>query len=161
MLFGNLSESESDDDGDWTVSLPEDHPDPMRIILNIIHGYSELVPQELDTIQELYEVVALADKYGTIRFLRFWVSTWIGLVGAIVSPSPPQAERKPESPRLRESLLHATYISWKLGHETYFTRAMREVCLRHENSDQVLSEFEAVKYFGALEYIGMYTCYLC
>jgi len=155
MLFGGWAESKANNrTSDWVVSLPDDLPDQVLIILNIAHGKFDLVPDKFEKIHELYDLIVLADKYEAIQSLRLWVNSWIRHVGSVVSPTSTRVHRGQESPTIL-ALLDATYIAWKLGHEPYFTSGMIQICLQLENSHEVHATFQIVDYITALEDLGM------
>ena len=54
---------------DRKVSLPDDNPEALLLLLNIIHLQFLKVPQTLPT-EELYEVAVLFDKYHTVTVVR-------------------------------------------------------------------------------------------
>ncbi|KAK4224366.1 hypothetical protein QBC38DRAFT_515054 [Podospora fimiseda] len=62
MLFSGWKESKPSDGTPWVVSLPEDEPSGMLIVLAIIHGQNEMVPQRMD-LELLYEIFVVVDKY--------------------------------------------------------------------------------------------------
>ncbi|KAG6368602.1 hypothetical protein INS49_002815 [Diaporthe citri] len=59
MLFGPFSESHQTEE--WTVELPEDDPEPLRVIFHAAHGNFGRVPQRLK-VADLYDVTVMADK---------------------------------------------------------------------------------------------------
>lgn len=73
MLFGPFSEAHQTEN--WTVQLPEDDPEALRIIFHAIHGNFGNVPRAL-TLSKLYEITIMADKYAMTGSLRPWVSDW-------------------------------------------------------------------------------------
>ncbi|KAK1981485.1 hypothetical protein LZ30DRAFT_592637 [Colletotrichum cereale] len=76
MLFGGFAESRPSDGGDWTVDLPDDDSTSMDIMLNIVHGAFEFVPEYL-SLKHLYSLLALTEKYDATRLLRPWARAWI------------------------------------------------------------------------------------
>ncbi|KAI0018027.1 hypothetical protein F4780DRAFT_781731 [Xylariomycetidae sp. FL0641] len=105
MLFGPFAESKPKQaDAKWTVSLPEDDDSAMLILLDIIHADFASVPEQL-SLDELFDVTVLTDKYKLTSRLAPWASRWFRCV-----------QHKSGSD---EKLL---WIVWELGEETVFRR---------------------------------------
>lgn len=82
MLYGPWRESRDSNNpaqGEWVVELPDDKPEPMAMVLNIIHSRFETLPdvQSKDSIPELYELAVLSDKYDLAKVFRPWAETWL------------------------------------------------------------------------------------
>ena len=61
MLSGGFAESKPlNTDTKWVVALPEDKPEPMLVVLNIIHSRFSFVPEKL-TVLELYYILVLTE----------------------------------------------------------------------------------------------------
>ncbi|KAK7444601.1 hypothetical protein Landi51_08413 [Colletotrichum acutatum] len=75
MLFGGFKKSKpsKSDSDDWVVELPGDETKPFEILLDIIHGLFEQVP-ELLTLDELTALLVLTDKYDVTSLTRPWVA---------------------------------------------------------------------------------------
>ncbi|RYP23530.1 hypothetical protein DL765_001044 [Monosporascus sp. GIB2] len=63
---------------DWIVEVPEDDPEAMLIILNILHNRFGGVPkgEKAMSIHSLYRLTVLTDKYGLTSLLQPWAQTW-------------------------------------------------------------------------------------
>lgn len=72
MLFGCFAEAGRD----GVISLPEDHVEPMFLALSIIHGHFAHVPYSL-SIEELFELLVVTNKYDMTSILRPWLHTWL------------------------------------------------------------------------------------
>ena len=59
------------------ITLPEDDPDALEIILNIIHHRGNLIPKKLKSSM-MYEVAVLGDKYDMVGCLQGWGLLWLG-----------------------------------------------------------------------------------
>ena len=60
------------------VKLPEDDPVGLEVLLNIIHG--EDVPSTSTiTLDLLYRILAVSEKYNMPHLIRPWVNTWFQL----------------------------------------------------------------------------------
>ncbi|TDZ67513.1 hypothetical protein CTRI78_v002771 [Colletotrichum trifolii] len=75
MLFGPWKESKPAS-GTWSVDLPEDDPDALEVLLNIVHANFPLVPYEPDLLL-LEGVLRLANKYDMVKALRPWSQAWL------------------------------------------------------------------------------------
>lgn len=73
MLFGGFRESHKTDD--WTVKLPEDDPEALRVIFHIAHASFKDLPQAL-SLSQLYNITMMADKYDMIAILQPWMGAW-------------------------------------------------------------------------------------
>jgi hypothetical protein len=101
MLSGGFTESKPlNTDTEWVVTLPEDKPEPMLVILNIIHSRFSLVPEKL-TVMDLYNILVLAEKYDVTEITRPWARQWMNCV------------RNTQNPLLM-------WIAWALGDATMF-----------------------------------------
>ncbi|RGP59648.1 hypothetical protein FSPOR_11187 [Fusarium sporotrichioides] len=103
-LYAVISESAKDDSGDhWTIIFPEDDPKSFAILLNLIHARFEKVPANV-TLDRLFGVCTLANKYGMTSVLR------------------PVAERWYLSARTLDiaSIFKMAFIAWELGFATDF-----------------------------------------
>lgn len=75
MLFGGYKESRPVD-CEWLVSLPEDKPEPLLVILNIIHGNFALIPAK-PSLAELCGILEVTNKYDMSGVIRPWAATWM------------------------------------------------------------------------------------
>ncbi|KAK6203964.1 hypothetical protein LQW54_008537 [Pestalotiopsis sp. IQ-011] len=82
MLFGNFREATQ-----TTITLPEDDPKAMELLLSLVHGDTDRVYKfgepwkknrdvSDEYVDEIYQIVALADKYIMTRDLRPFASDW-------------------------------------------------------------------------------------
>lgn len=58
------------------VDLPDDDPEAFEILMNILHGQSRKVPDQV-TLTRLREVTVLADKYQILDPLHIYVKQWL------------------------------------------------------------------------------------
>lgn len=111
MLSGGFAESKpSNTNTEWVVTLPEDEPEPMLIVLNIIHSRFSLVPEKL-TLMKLYRVLVVTEKYDIIEITRPWARQWMNCV------------RNTHSPLLM-------WIAWALGDATMFVATADMLVMR-------------------------------
>jgi hypothetical protein len=54
------------------ISLPEDDPEALSIVLNVVHGRNESVPESLDG-RQIPRVAVAADKFDLVTMVRFAV----------------------------------------------------------------------------------------
>jgi hypothetical protein len=116
MLYGPWTESKrlENSESQWVVSLPEDDPSGMEVILNIVHGNFDKV-QATPGARVLYDVVITADKYDMFRCLRPWASDWRKEVvqnqGGICKPL-------------------FVHVAWELGDQSSYVSGLRDLALR-------------------------------
>lgn len=111
LLYGNFAEAEKRKDGDWLVELPEDDPYALCLVLNIIHGRFERVPNRLSEL-DLYQATVLTDKYGLTHILRPWVQSWL-------NPNPTISADV--------AAAHRAWIAWELGDHQLFSRTCTDL----------------------------------
>ncbi|KAF5493798.1 hypothetical protein CGCF413_v010432 [Colletotrichum fructicola] len=112
MLFGGFAESRPADAA-WSVSLPEDLPSAMFLVLSIIHGCFEHVPTSLSQI-ELYQTLVATEKYDMTKIVRPWATAWFAPYKNISKVSS------------NEILL---WISWELGYADNFCWLAKDLLL--------------------------------
>ncbi|KAK3899098.1 hypothetical protein C8A05DRAFT_37296 [Staphylotrichum tortipilum] len=105
MLFGPFTEARPAHGGDWVVDLPEDNPETLCVLLNILHGAFANVPGTI-SLEFLCGVIVVADKYDLIYLIRPYVNTWADMVN-----SPPKD----------------AYTTWKLGNEDWVSDDMSDL----------------------------------
>jgi hypothetical protein len=75
MLFGPWAEAKPAD-GDWIVELPEDDPEPAKILLPIVHGRFGAVLEDM-SLDRLYGIVIFADKYDLFQIIQPLANPWV------------------------------------------------------------------------------------
>ena len=129
MLSGNFAEAKPEE-GLWYVKLPDDKFSPFSVLMDMIHGQSERTPA-IPSIDLLYEIVDLADKYDMIRTLRPMAAKWL----SHYKQSSASTALKPTAMLL--------FISWELGDRALFraliVRLADEVCEVFDDLDHHLS----------------------
>jgi hypothetical protein len=112
MLFGPWHEAKPAH-GDWVVQLPEDDPGAMSILLLIVHGRVAEVP-ERPSLDELQELVQVADKYDLLHILQPWTRCWEdGVLDRIY--------------RKGEDLITCIHLAWQLRAGDTFAEKIREL----------------------------------
>ncbi|KAI8315813.1 hypothetical protein K4K59_000750 [Colletotrichum sp. SAR11_240] len=143
MLFGGFAESRPADAA-WSVSLPEDLPSAMFLVLSIIHGCFEHVPTSLSQI-ELYQTLVATEKYDMTKIVRPWAAAWFAPYKNISKVSG------------NEILL---WISWELGYADNFCWLAKDLLLSSPVNDNgqligqdgvVLSTYSCLEPPGILE----------
>ncbi|TDZ37720.1 hypothetical protein C8035_v007679 [Colletotrichum spinosum] len=118
MLFGGFAESTASaaaSDGSWTVKLPDDQMDPFFLVLTILHGNYQLVPQTLEE-DELYELLVVTEKYDMTHILRPWAKRWFD---QLAIDGIPHFQDRPR----------VMWIAWELGNEDVFCKIAKELML--------------------------------
>ncbi|KAK1542013.1 hypothetical protein CPAR01_05400 [Colletotrichum paranaense] len=118
MLFGPFKESKPAF-GPWVVNLPEDDPEALEIILNIIHANFPLVPNTPDLF-ELYEIFQMANKYDMIPALKPWAVSWLH-----VAENCQKGTNRFEG-RERAAL---SYVAWELGQVELHRQMVKELIM--------------------------------
>lgn len=113
MLNGAFAESNRpapDSNKKWTVELPDDDPEPMLIILNIIHNHFDKVPRGSEMgIDPLYDLSVLTDKYDLTHLLHPWAEQWTAPVRDSL------AGRDIHRMQPRSLLERYLWVAWELG----------------------------------------------
>ncbi|KAK2063088.1 hypothetical protein LY76DRAFT_504388 [Colletotrichum caudatum] len=122
MLFGPFRESRPAS-GAWLVHLPDDDPDALEIVLNIIHANFPLVPAA-PGLAELYEVLQMANKYDMVPALKPWAGAWLDV-----------AEGCAAAATDGEGMAALTYVAWELG-QVELHRNMMKGLLLHSSVDK-------------------------
>ncbi|TQN64296.1 hypothetical protein CSHISOI_11136 [Colletotrichum shisoi] len=110
MLFGGFAESRpaADDSGEWRVDLPEDSTAAMEIVLNIVHGHFNLVPEKLP-LMRLYDVLTITEKYDMTVIVRPWARAWMQAV------------------RHQTDNAHLLCVAWELGDAEVFETMFKKM----------------------------------
>jgi hypothetical protein len=120
MLFGPWKESKPAE-GDWVADLPEDDPWPILVILRIIHGAFDEVPEDL-SLSELSRILVYTDKYDMVHVLRPMARRWVYAVNHPESSErgriwfPYQLVSRAEHLTGQEHVLRL-HAAWELGCE--------------------------------------------
>ncbi|KAK1962171.1 hypothetical protein LY78DRAFT_661467 [Colletotrichum sublineola] len=115
MLFGPFKESKPAF-GTWLVHLPDDDPDALEIVLNIIHANFPLVPAA-PSLAELYEIFQMANKYDMVPALKPWANAWLDVAESCAAATD------------GESMAALTYVAWELGQVELHRKMMKELLL--------------------------------
>ncbi|KAI0857030.1 hypothetical protein F4860DRAFT_374879 [Xylaria cubensis] len=125
-LYSPSAETAKEDGVKWTVRLPDDDPQAMRIIIHILYGYypSTSSDEHMD-LGQLLHLTVLADKYDLVHLFAKWAPRWVKdmeqyWVGR-------DFVRK--STEDLESLL---WIFWVLGHEPLYTYMVLQIAFHCE-----------------------------
>ncbi|KAK0667805.1 hypothetical protein QBC41DRAFT_227650 [Cercophora samala] len=76
MLFGPWVEAKPPTGERWLVSLPEDNPDALELILQIAHCQFSSAQKERMTPERVYDLFLVSDKYGMAPLLAPWIHWW-------------------------------------------------------------------------------------
>ncbi|KAJ3577469.1 hypothetical protein NPX13_g3099 [Xylaria arbuscula] len=142
MLNGEFKESKkfcSESGSEQTIKLYKDDPKPIALLLNIVHSRFDQVPNYI-SIQDLYNISILTDKYAMTHVLRPWargwlrstqhLSTWPGL-------------------SLREQYCHERlWILWELGDTVGFEKIASVLLL---NSSASIGDANSLQCDGILQ----------
>ncbi|KAL2071714.1 hypothetical protein VTL71DRAFT_12949 [Oculimacula yallundae] len=62
--------------GSVEIPLPDDDPEAMTILLDVVHGRNRMVPRKV-TLKTLTAIAVLADKYQMVEVLEAFSNSWI------------------------------------------------------------------------------------
>lgn len=101
MLYGRFSEA-MPARGEWRVELPEDDPNALCFLFNIIHGRFDRIANGIGAVyadRDIYEVAILTDKYDLTHMLRPWANSWLNDIAN----------------RHRRDFTSRIWIAWEMG----------------------------------------------
>jgi hypothetical protein len=105
MLFGPWAEAKPAV-GEWSVEMPEDKSAALTILLAIIHGRPELVPNSVPLNCNNYCIISntliAADKYHRTHVLSTWAPTWVEFASIPWAHDPVE-------------VMQRLHIAWELG----------------------------------------------
>jgi len=97
------------------LSLPDDDPKALVVILRVIHLQYDWVPPSLDESQ-LYKIAVICDKYDMRQSLEIWLAKWIS---PLVEP--------PAKPVSGDKWL---FIAYAFGRKDLFSRLTKDLILQ-------------------------------
>ena len=71
----------------WKTRLPEDNPEAVHVLLNILHGCFNRVPS-LMTIDLLFEITVVTEKYDMVGVLGPYAQEWLAMSRAEANDKP-------------------------------------------------------------------------
>ena len=117
MLFGGWAESKpkasvssTEKNEQWVVIFPEVDPEPMEVVMNIIHGRFHRVSQSVRSITQIYQVLELMDLYDMTHLVHPWTKMWSEIVDKSLNP------------------FLKTLVSWLFGDEIGFENGVSKLC---------------------------------
>jgi BTB/POZ domain len=118
LLKGGFAESQSlGSAGTAEITLPDDDPPALQILLNIIHGHTRKVPRDID-FYTLTQIAILIDKYCLHEVAEVFTDMWFDELKQHIPGS------------FSEELMPWVCVSWILHKPLYFKKtteiAMRE-----------------------------------
>jgi hypothetical protein len=122
MLTGPYIES-----GLSEISLPEDSPSALLIILQIIHYKFNNIPKAL-TLQQMVELAQICDKYDLVSLVGPWLRAWTS----------PHRKRMVLKDWLMDNV-DWFYVAWVFGYEADFkklTDDMTSLIVQHKDGSQ-------------------------
>jgi hypothetical protein len=140
------------------VDLPDDNPETLRLLLDIIHGAFANVPAAL-SLDLLCGVLVVADKYDLIHLLRPYANAWAEVVKAKSLPGSYQGD----SPLLSFTgsfHLERIYAAWELGCDALVAKDMVEFIFNvsKKGTSYYLQDslLELGSHYGPPDLLGMY-----
>ncbi|KAK0726300.1 hypothetical protein B0T21DRAFT_421626 [Apiosordaria backusii] len=116
-LLGEWSNSKPTDGSQWVVSLPEDDPICLKVVLHIIHGQFDHASEVMAKGDKnmLYDLLVLCDKYDMAYIIKPWASAWF--------------DRTIQDLKDKPSYLKLAFIAWELGRHDLFTESCQHLVL--------------------------------
>ncbi|KAI0446498.1 hypothetical protein F4803DRAFT_17566 [Xylaria telfairii] len=125
-LYSPSAETTKEDSVKWTVKLPDDDPQAMRIIIHILYGYYPSTPSdEHMDLEKLLQLAILANKYDLVHLFPKWSAQWVQDMEHYWAGK----EFVRKSTEDLESLL---WIFWVLGHEPLYTYMVLQIAFYSE-----------------------------
>lgn len=120
LLFGDFAERKPDAelDKEWVVSLPDDNPDALQILLQLIHAQLANVPTSPD-MSILCQIVILVDKYELFNLLKPWAPLWMEAAIQVCN-------RSTDIP----TLVEINWIAWEMGNHVLFDNTGNEIAAK-------------------------------
>ncbi|TGJ84368.1 hypothetical protein E0Z10_g4396 [Xylaria hypoxylon] len=126
VLYSPSAVAAGGDSVDWNVKLPDDDPQAMQTIINILYGhYPITLSDEHINLEQLLHLTILADKYDLVHLFSEWSAQWV------LDMECHWVGRKfvGQSTEDLESLL---WIFWVLGHEPLYTYMILQIAFHSE-----------------------------
>lgn len=123
MLYGPFVEKKPADGQDWFVKLPEDDPAALHVVLVLVHGNSDKLP-DVD-LKLAFEVTILTNKYGMTRCLWPCAKDWLADL------KPWQVEGTP--PRFEAPPVQWLWLTQELGDLKGYTDAFQQLALQTDS----------------------------
>ncbi|KAF4998837.1 hypothetical protein FGRMN_2892 [Fusarium graminum] len=143
-----LSCDGKEDANGWTLELPEDDSLPFAILLNLIHTRFEKVPSHV-TLDQLYGICVLTQKYNMTEVLRPVAERWYKTVGR-----PCEGEY--------EIFFKRAFVAWELGFAEDLSEMAGHVvlnCSLDEEGQLVIGkQEEKLSNFYAFQRIPIFDC---
>jgi hypothetical protein len=119
LLYGRFSKGQAQQNGsDWCIPFPEDDPDGMKLILDVVHHRHEALPDHVPC-DLLFQVTVLADRYDMIGCLSTFWGDWCC-----------DHSRKTMWKMAPQDLTEHLWLYHKLGDERGFRIAVRTLVFR-------------------------------
>ncbi|KAI1287921.1 hypothetical protein F5Y03DRAFT_380200 [Xylaria venustula] len=114
------------DNVEWTVRLPDDDPQAMQTVINILYGhYPITLSDEHVNLEQLLQLTILADKYDLVHHFSEWSAQW-------VQDMEPYWVGRRFVDKSTEDLEVLLWISWVLGHEPLYTYMILQIAFHSE-----------------------------
>ena len=114
MLYGALKEGKNQqrDGTRWTVDLPEDNPDALRVCLRAVHCKFDIIPPSLSE-EAIFDLVILCDKCDMVGLLKPFWDQWVTAL--------PAARGDPVS------FVHRLWIARTLGYKECYKMTLMKL----------------------------------
>ncbi|KAI1153699.1 hypothetical protein F4825DRAFT_460954 [Nemania diffusa] len=110
----------------WTVRLPDDDPQAMQTIINILYEQYPNSPSESHMdLEQLLHLTVLADKYDLVHLFPKWAAQW-------VRDMEPYWVGRKFVRKSTEDLEALLWIFWVLGHKPLYTYMVLQIAFHSE-----------------------------
>ena len=121
MLSGRFKEgSILRDEGALDVSLPDDDPEVLTILLNIIHGHSRKVPREVD-LHTCTKLAILVDYYQLLEVVEVYAHIWLQDIQRL------WIKHISDSSSGSKTMLQCLRVCWIFRHAVGFEQVTRKI----------------------------------
>ncbi|KAI0433816.1 hypothetical protein F5Y09DRAFT_350436 [Xylaria sp. FL1042] len=126
VLYSPSAATAREDSVKWTAQLPDDDPQAMQTVINILYGhYPITLSDEHVTLEQLLHLTILADKYDLVHHFSEWSAQW-------VQDMEPYWVGRRFVGKSTEDLESLLWIFWVLGHEPLYTYMILQIAFHSE-----------------------------
>ncbi|GAP92165.1 putative nuclear pore protein [Rosellinia necatrix] len=129
VVYSPSAKAATDSKVKWTVKLPDDDPQAMRTVIDILYGRCPIPSLDNQmSIEQLLRLTILADRYDLVHLFTKWIGQWV----EDMAPYWVNKKFVRQSTETLESLL---WISWVIGHEPLYAHMILQIAFHSELDD--------------------------
>ncbi|KAF4980741.1 hypothetical protein FZEAL_3326 [Fusarium zealandicum] len=148
MLRGGFAESQPNDGREWNATLPDDPPTAFAILMDLAHAQFKQTPEEV-SVDELYAICVLTNKYDMVEVLRPMADRWFKSLAA-----------RWQSP-FSEAAAKMMFVAWELGCADKLgeiTLQIAWICDMDEDGDLITEDGQKIKDMEPFKLVPVYDC---